>query len=934
MNELRLDLHILTSREGSADTGIDSFGWSGGGAPRITADLPWGAPTARAEDAPHLDGPPDRVLSAPNLDRLQFSFYPVGGRPTFSVWGVVGGQRTGSTRWRVVTHTVLLDETAFMALAGNPFVLLGTAERPGPWLPIVAREELTPDARLEPLRIPSSLAVFEAARTHWKDELLRLRRRLVRLYGAEGLERWVGVLYQSLSRAELRTALWTSPDRRHELLVRFAWLALPVTERLHVPFITEQENRTVHARLLAVDAREWEGRLPQGARWLDEQNLEMQDTSGETFAERAEHWITPLVRSEDGAAFFREFARAERRRMGVLGGFTWPRYCALASAAAKHPSVATARRFLEAAVGDEVARLPKAAVGCMAGHAVAAGDTSASADELIAALKAASAWSEPFVRGVVRGLRANSAPGPAALFRCRATSRVPDQALAAALARLEEPSGREQALLSPLLQDPAGPMALLESCAATARTLGSGPGAHAALRLGHIALVALPDPSSAIEWLAHNDGPVVHDWMLALLDTAKGRQLADAPFRAALRLLTRGPATDPDERLARFLGTPDVFRRAVASLPPEELQGYLAQTPLPPDQMAEALAEALPEAKPAAVTEVVRRLTRSGPGWIEVWAAASRHPEGALRIMLHDGWRETPRAATALRAATGLLTRTVGAEPSYPPDAVAAALRGLADRASLGGTLSSEEQALASAALRYLVQRRALTLPEPLLQALLEKAGPDATAELGSEVLRQLEGTDAAALPTVLPTLLRIALEARTAPGDLLDRALTALPWSRQPDFWRRGITAMSRSGVLGFEAVTAFARQGDPGLAHEVASVLLLQGTVTGRILAPLQALLRVEVLHGGGPAASLQEALVRDPAKVVPIAIQLLTGERDLRVFLAFRRALLKLPSASAKGEFPANVDLDAVRAASPAVATHLWHRTPAEHESLFIM
>jgi hypothetical protein len=944
-----VDRHVLTSREGSADTGIDTFGWSGTGPVDFTGDIPWGVPTAREDDPPRLDGPIDHVLSPANLNRLQFAFLHVGERLGFSVWGAVGSQGSGSSRWRVVTHTLLFGEDVFHALAGNPFFLLGTARKAASWLVELGRNPLQGFAPLEPIWLAGSCA---AAREHWRAELLRLRTGLLDVYGAERLERWVGVLHGELAHPGQGTALWTTPDRRHELLIRFAWLSLPVAERLRIPFITEQENRNVQGRLMALDAREWEGRIPRGAKWLDQENLEFHAQRSPGLAERVEHWVAPLVRSPDGRDFFRRFRDAERWGMGVLQGVTWPGFRAVIEGT-RQVSVAELPRLLESVRGDPGSTLARGVwIGRVAGQALARAEGSSGWEEILASLDTAPAWRRSFVHGVVRGLRWGTGRGgspraAAGLFRCRATARWTDEGLAADLARLEGPHGAERSLLKPLLDDPQGPEWLLKACASAALARDAG---GASARLARRAIEAAPDLGAPLAGLANSldlSQPAALRWTVDLMDAVQARGGIPAKvFPQVASWLANACRGDAGGKLSAFLTAPDQLRYAVRRLARSELESYLRGVGPRPVDVAEALnagwGDMQPDAKPAAVAWLAGG---EDAGWIADWAARSPTP-AVLEILAHGEWRKgNPRlCAAAASEATALVESALSqdahgerlSQPRPPGgltnEAVTTVLLG-AGRDLDAASETPMDRPLVRAGLRFLVRRRAIRLSEAQLLPLLEYAGPEVIAELGREALDWVrESRSSPLVPSAPLALMRIMLRASAGDPGLLTDVLEVLPWRRDTDFWRRIVRELAESHRLGPDAVLAFAHHGDPGLAGEVFRSMVTWGAI-GPPLGPMLELLRVEVERGGGPAHSLKAELSRNPAGVLELGARLLAERPPLPVYLAVRRALLDATSATwQKPQSP--IDAGDLWAISPAVARRLAGPSLPDQPDLFIM
>ena len=140
--ELLLERHVLASGPALVDAGKDTFGWTpalaGERAARLKSEVPWGIPTARMVSPPRLEGDPGFVLARENFERLRFAVLALEQRMAFCMWGAVGERTRERAVWRVITHTVLLDETGFRALSGNPFALLHLPEAGG-WLADLTR---------------------------------------------------------------------------------------------------------------------------------------------------------------------------------------------------------------------------------------------------------------------------------------------------------------------------------------------------------------------------------------------------------------------------------------------------------------------------------------------------------------------------------------------------------------------------------------------------------------------------------------------------------------------------------------------------------------------------------------------------------------------------------------------------------------------------
>src|SRR5690606_16803483 len=144
----------------------------------------------------------------------------------------------------------------------------------------------------------------------------RLLARLLSLFGSEDrLAEDLAVLLEALAQVRTRgnirhVAFRSSADLRTELLVRFAWLSLPLADRAETTFVTEQ-RRTESPRvtLFVLPESEWGQFVPQATRLLE---------PGRARADRAasgrRQWVRSVARGDH-----RELdARIESRRWRVI----------------------------------------------------------------------------------------------------------------------------------------------------------------------------------------------------------------------------------------------------------------------------------------------------------------------------------------------------------------------------------------------------------------------------------------------------------------------------------------------------------------------------------------------------------------------------------------------------------------------------------------
>lgn len=459
---LPLDRHVLSSGPALVDSGKDTYGWSrplaGEPMARLKNAVPWGVAMAGADAPPRLEGEPGQVL-AQDYMRLHFAWLPLGGRMGFCIWGAVGERPQGRGIWRVLTHTMLLDEAAFAAVAGNPFAIILPAVA-GRWFGELVR----PGAFDEPREIdqiqlavsPNSRAEARALR---RRDVARLREALRRLYSAEALADRLTGIYAALS-TRRPVALFSTGDGRNELLARLAWLTLPPSDRWRTSFSTEQgASAAALPRLMVLDPAEWEGRVPADALVLgDDTPASATPPEGQRFWARrvASDLPLPLHERDHRVAARHGFSLLDGDRMERLARF---RTADEAVRQGRARDAAGLRSLVQA--GPGLLGSPMHA-GILLGRALRGAEETppAGAQVLAAALRQLPGGMQTqAARWSARVLQAGSATDrqTAGLARCAAVIErlVP----VAELGRFLD--GREEAALLPALLDhPLGPAAL------------------------------------------------------------------------------------------------------------------------------------------------------------------------------------------------------------------------------------------------------------------------------------------------------------------------------------------------------------------------------------------------------------------------------------------------------------------------------------------
>jgi hypothetical protein len=331
-----VDRHVLSSGPVLVDSGKDTFGWTPGlageRAARLRNEVPWGVAVSGAEKPPRLEG--KEMLSEQNYLRLHFAWLPLDGRMGFCVWGAIGDRPLGRSVWRVLTHTALMNEEAFQAVAANPFALFKKSVA-GDW----ARDLAVPgsfDERgpVEPIRIVASAGAGDVAEELRRNDIARLRGRLRDLIAVDELERRLAALYAALAYAR-HVALPSTPDRMSEMLVRLAWLTLPPKDRWPTSFSTQQgASARPLPRLASLDLAEWQGRSPPDAFLFRDA-----PPAGATPSAGHQMWAAGVIRSESLREHILDHAFAAGAGASLLTGNQIDRYGRY-----RHSRAAAARR--------------------------------------------------------------------------------------------------------------------------------------------------------------------------------------------------------------------------------------------------------------------------------------------------------------------------------------------------------------------------------------------------------------------------------------------------------------------------------------------------------------------------------------------------------------------------------------------------------------
>ena len=253
MADDRISCHVSAT-----EWGTNHPGWKTYGASReltsserrdLPAALPIAGPLRRIADCPRLGGAgPVEVLRPENYKRLRFAFGEAEGKLAFSVWGRLHDGDRSRVPWRVMTLTLLFDQSSFRMISGNPEGLLARIREregrrviaPSRWFAAVSRE-LFQDLVV----LPTPPINSESTASLQQDRLMRLgwmADLLARAVGGRSaLSEQLGLAYRTLYHI-LRVStseflVLPDPGESHQsLFARFVWLSLPLADRSRISF--------------------------------------------------------------------------------------------------------------------------------------------------------------------------------------------------------------------------------------------------------------------------------------------------------------------------------------------------------------------------------------------------------------------------------------------------------------------------------------------------------------------------------------------------------------------------------------------------------------------------------------------------------------------------------------------------------------------------
>lgn len=777
-----LDRHVLSSGPALVDSGKDTFAWTSGlageRAARLKNEVPWGVSTAGAENPPRLEG--KDVLSEENYLRLHFAWIPLDNRMGFCVWGAIGDRPLGRSVWRVLTHTVLMDADAFRAMESNPFALLkrGVA---GDWVrDLAAPGSFDERGPVEPIRVAASAESREIAEKLRRDDITRLRGRLVELLGVSVLQRRLEALYAALASTQ-HVALASTPDRQAEMLVRLAWLTLPPVDRWQTSFSTEQgASAGVLPRLMALNLAEWQGRVPpETFLFAGDPPEGSKPSKGQLM------WAADVARQESGREHAHAHAYATGVEASLLSGGEIDRYARHRDAvrevcAGTHGTEALRRlaepqfsgllslprraglllglslRGTSLAPAEMVGELRKVleqlphegrdvvARGMVC--ALALGDDATVLDEADADVRMADG--EPAGERPLPEPRALTAEfRAAALLRCAAVST--QLVSAVELTRLLE-SEPEGALLTPLLKSPGGPAALILAIPAA----GDPELLDRLGPLGDRAMEALPENELEPVLEALKFGS---EW-----SAAWGVQR----YEAAERQRGYRPSAQVLWRLLDYVGHPVVraylarresLHTALSPAFAEHAGSYIDAVKPDPLIMADALVEVTsqivltPAAPPSRVANTFAppgptsgpsdgvaaalkylRTTADVRSVINLWRDGSGEPNARLLLLSHRAWGTSSAAAEHARNAAAVLVERApapGTAPALEHRTVTAALREVVEDGTTA--FSVAEGRLAVAGVSFMSLQKVLHLLDlQVWNALVRRIAPNQAVRL------------------------------------------------------------------------------------------------------------------------------------------------------------------------------------------------------------
>ncbi|HEU4558477.1 MAG TPA: hypothetical protein VFS20_11540 [Longimicrobium sp.] len=826
-------------------------------------------------------------------------------RMAFCVWGAVGDYTAERAVWRVITHTVLLDEAAFRALAGNPFALLHLPEA-NEWLADLLRPGAFDQRReLRPIAVPATLRTVWASESERRREMVRLRARLLDLVGADGLVRWLAALYAALAAAPSSSVvLSTSDDHRDELLIRLAWLSLPLRERTGVTFSTEQGATAGRVpRLAALDPTEWRGRSLAAFR-LSAESL---DSVSPTHAQRA--WAAAVVwdeprlgdREDAGqlrrrplplAAHGRAHARASAMGVRLLvedGAAPVFRFAALRDA------VAAPGRMDAGALMDALGELQRSRLLArpgfsgfllgMAARRLAHGPVSVAERVLGALLKAPAdvpAVRARMVRGAIRAL-ANDALAAAGVLRALSVTKggLAPETLEPLASRGSEARAGHAAV-----QQADGAEAVLH---ALAKLNGRGGDFGA---LSDAAVLALTK---------------VHERYVAFLATVEPSAEA-APWIVSLHLSAESTGIAPNAgailKLFRFRDNPDVrhylsressLRAVLRECDPNEVRSYLAAVEPPAASLAAALLHVVvPTGAPVGVAEAISTLSGSSTASVaealRIWRESTADAQILLRLYLDRGWggiAEPERVSGAI----ALLSRKQAFSPALVCD--------LLDRvAGSRMVLHAHEMELVGHALTLLAHAEKVgALSMDTWRSLLSRSDSAALDRLHAtlaELARSGRSQDA--LHRLSVGIMVRAVE--TGNVLLLEQGLAATPPVRYPQHWRDVIDKAPPASLATPSVLAAFAAADrDPELSR-VLFITALRGGPYDISEASREALFRIGWAARGSLRLELPAWIDSNTTHALSAIFQLMAHPAPIDLLIELEDAVL--PFAGDSGQW----------------------------------
>ena len=893
--------HVLGSGPALVDSGKDTFGWTpalaGERAAKLKAEVPWGMATARMDDPPRLEGSVSEVLAPDNYDRLRFAVLSIDRRMGFSMWGAIGSRPPERAVWRVVTHTILLDEPGFYNIGGNPFALLALPEA-GDWLQDLVRPGSFDERHeIKPISLEANPDMARAGELLRRREMGRLRARLLQLLSVEALEEWLAAIYAGLSQSE-SVVLTSGAEHRSELLIRLAWLSLPVADRRTVTFATEQgASGGKVPRLAVLDAGEWRGRVPENALELTDASLSLVSPS---VGQRI--WARDLARENLGERFRVDVRPAGRsfRLLGVSSSDAYVHYQALRAAAAGEEPTGSGRRpvwdeavtpFLRDAQ-DGTLLCGAQFAGFLMGLAACRvdGGPRDTARRLLDAVPtmAAAPGSDPVcvVRGAVRALLRGSAPhaADALLLRCLSVTQgiVPADELRRLLpSRPEARAGKAAAVDIDAAATFLATMPALE---------GGGP-SFAGLSDAAVERLAT-EPARLAEVLGSLEvpGPAPAVWVVSLFE----RAWEVARYRPGLEALLGLFPFRATPTVGRFLATDASLETVLHVGREHEVRTFLSETAPDAGELAASLHRTAVIQVPEGTAEAIRYLAGTPARThraLSAWSAAAGSPAELLPLLLHTEWRSVA-VAERTKAAADLLASSGAAERGQ-----SGLFASILDRlAETEGHLRDEEVALVNEVLIHLVTTDALQRIRPeSWSRVVERADVGALSRLDG-ILARLSRTGAMAFlfREQLEHLSRAVLTRAISFGEMgiLRRQLADLPPSRCADRWREVVQTLPATALRNPDVVSVFAKalgDGPAALALDIFVAALVHANHPSQ--DHRETLLQLAWGHDDLVDTLLGRASYPDFRSMLPVLFQLLVHPAPLPLLLELETALQRI-------------------------------------------